>query len=162
MIVRLLAMLCAILVIAAGSAEARAPRIGEAIAPFQLPDLAGTSIDTARLNGKTQVVYFWTDACGCREQLLEMRPFVAGLKNRPISFLMVNVGQEKAKVARFVADNKLPYEVLLDEKARLARERFSIKVLPTIFIIDGRGVLREKLIGVVATKKLQTIIGRYL
>ncbi len=145
-----------------GQAEARAPRIGEQITAFALPTLVGKQLDTAAFKGKTQVIYFWTDACGCKEQLLELRPYIASLKNRPVAFLTVNVGQERSKVGRFVADNKIPYEVLLDEKARVARDQFSIKVLPTIFIISKDGVLREKLIGVVDTKKLQTLIGRYL
>ena len=34
----------------------------------------------------------------------------------------------------------VPYAVLLDEKAHLARDRFSIKVLPTIFINDSRAL----------------------
>jgi peroxiredoxin len=150
------------ILILAGVAEARAPRIGDTIAPFQLPNIAGRAVDTARYNGKVVVVYFWTDACGCKEQMIELRPYLTGQKNRQIAFLAVNVGQEKSKVERFIADNKLSYEVLLDDKARLAREQFGIKVLPTIFIISKDGILREKLIGVVDTKKLQAMIGRYL
>jgi peroxiredoxin len=145
-----------------GQAEARVPRIGEQVPVISLPTLADNQITTGSLRGKSQVIYFWTDACGCREQLLELRPFIASLKSRPLAFLTVNVGQDKARVARFVADNKIPYQVLLDDKARVARDQFSIKVLPTIFIISKDGVLREKLIGVVDTKKLQTLIGRYL
>lgn len=145
-----------------GQAEARAPRIGEQVASFVLPSLAGKQQDTGALKGKTLVIYFWTDACGCKEQLLELRPYIASLKNRPLSFLTINAGQERAKVDRFVAENKIPYEVLLDAKARVTREQFNIRVLPTIFVISKDGVLREKLIGVVDTKKLQAIINRYL
>src|SRR5512140_1965214 len=115
-----------------GRAEARAPRIGEPVAPFALSTLTGKTIDTAAFKGQTQVIYFWTDACGCKEQLLALRPYIAALKNRHMAFLAVNAGQEKSKVARFVADTKSPYEVLLDDKARIAGGQFNIRVLPTI------------------------------
>ena len=149
-------------IVAAGVAEARAPRIGETIPSFHLPNMAGQAVDTARYNGKAVVLFFWTDACGCKEQLLELRQFIGSLKNRPLAFLAVNAGQEKQQIARFLAENKLSYEVLLDEKAAVARNQFGIKVLPTIFVISRDGVVREKLIGVVDTKKLESIISRYL
>jgi len=142
--------------------EARAPRIGERTAAIALPNLSGKQITTAAHSGKTVVVYFWTDACGCKEQLIELKAYVAGLKNRQVAFLAVNAGQEKARVERFVTETGIPYEVLLDDKSRVAREQFGVKVLPTVFIIDKNGILREKLIGVVDTKKLQSLINRYL
>jgi len=146
----------------AAVAEARAPRIGEVIPPFQLQNLSGRTVNTSRYNGKTVVVYFWTDACGCKDQLIELRRYIGTLKNRPFVFLAVNAGQEKQKIEQFITMNKIPYEVLIDEKAAVAKNQFGIKVLPTIFVISRDGVLREKLIGVVDTQKLQSIIGRYL
>lgn len=161
-IARLAPMILLLLLALTGVSEARSLRIGDRLAPVSLPDLNGRQVASAAQPGKTVVLYFWTDACGCREQLLELRPYVAGLKQRPVLFHAVNAGQEKGKVSHFVAENRIPYEVLLDDRARLAREQFGIKVLPTIFVIDKGGVLREKLIGVVETKKLQAIINRYL
>jgi len=157
-----LVVLSVVVLLLPGLAEARAPRIGETVAPFVLSSLSGKKVDTGALQGKIQVIYFWTDACGCKEQLIELKSYLAGLKNRQFAFLAVNAGQEKAKVERFVAATGIPYEVLLDEKAHIAGGQFNIRVLPTIPILDKGGVLREKLIGVVDTKKLQVIINRYL
>jgi peroxiredoxin len=137
-------------------------RVGERIPSVALADLTGKAVATGAVAGKTVVIYFWTDACGCKEQLLELKPYAAGLGKKGALFHAINAGQARDKVVRFVTENTLPYTILLDDKAKLAREQFGIKVLPTIFIIDKSGVLREKLIGVVDTKKLQTIIGRYL
>jgi cytochrome c biogenesis protein CcmG, thiol:disulfide interchange protein DsbE len=151
-----------VLVFAAGAAEAKGPRIGEAIPSQQLLNMAGRTVDTARYDGKVVVLYFWTDACGCKEQLLELRSVIMGLKNRPLAFLAVNAGQEREKIQRFIAENNVPYEVLLDEKGGSARNQLGVKVLPTIFVISKDRVLREKLIGVVDTKKLEKIISSYL
>lgn len=155
-------LLAGVLLVATVNAHAGSLRIGERVAPFQLRNTAGRAIDTAAFAGNVVVLYFWTDACGCKEQLLELRRYVAGLKKRPFTFLTINAGQEKQRVATFIATHALPYEALLDEKADVARSRFGVRVLPTVLVISRDGVLRERVVGVVETKKLETIIGRYL
>jgi peroxiredoxin len=145
-----------------GSAAARSQRVGEAVPPIRLASLHGTAVDTATLKGKTVVLYFWNDGCGCIDQLVKLRPFINGQKGRPFAFITINEGQPKERVAAFVRENALPYEVLLDANAATGRKEFGVKVLPTIFVIGRDGILREKLIGVVDSKKLETIIARYL
>lgn len=61
-----------------------------------------------------------------------------------------------------MAAHALPNEARLDEKADVARNRFGVRVLPTVLVISRDGSLRERVVGVVATKKLEAIIGRYL
>jgi hypothetical protein len=50
----------------------------------------------------------------------------------------------------------------MDTDLKAGKNDFGVKVLPTIIIVDKWGVLREKVIGVVGSKKLQEIISRYL
>jgi protein-disulfide isomerase len=91
-----------------------------------------------------------------------LKTFVAARQGRSLTFIAVNEGQGRAIVERVITANKLPYEALLDSDLEVGKNQFGVKVLPTIFIIDKVGVLREKLIGVVDTKKLESIIQRYL
>ena len=151
-----------ILLFTVGGAEARPPRIGEAVATFSLPDLAGKKIDTARFKGRTTVIYFWNNLCGCSEQLIALKTFVAARKGRLLSFVAVNEGQSRAIAENVILANKLPYDALLDNDLAVGKNLFGIKVLPTIFILDRQGVLKEKLIGVVDTKRLESFIQRYL
>ncbi len=143
-------------------AEAKSLRIGEPVPAVRLADLAGKQFDTGQLKGKTVVLYFWTDACGCAEQLIALRTFIAGLKDNPFAFVTINEGQGKTVAERFIRNNKLPYQVLLDNDLAIGKKGFGIKVLPTIFIIGRDGILKEKLIGVVDNKRLETFIRRYL
>lgn len=150
------------LLLIAPNAEARSPRIGEPVDAFRLPNLSGSLVDTGRLKGKTLVIYFWNNRCGCTEQLLALNRFVSSRKSRPFAFITVNEGQGRGVVEGFIRDNRLPYEALLDDDLSIGKKKFAIRVLPTIFIISGDGILREKLIGVVDTKRLESIIQRYL
>lgn len=151
-----------LLLLIAVTAEAKSFRIGEPVPAIRLTDIAGKEFDTGRLQGKSVVIYFWTDACGCKEQLVALRTFIAGLKDKPFAFVTVNEGQGKTVAERFIKENRLPYTVLLDNDLAVGKKTFGIKVLPTIFIIGKDGVLREKLIGVVDNKRLETFIKRHL
>jgi len=143
-------------------AEAASPRIGRPVDAIRLPNLTGKVIDTSQTRGKTVVVYFWNNLCGCTEQLIALNRFVSNQKGRPFVFISVNEGQSKAIVEGVIRDNKLPYEALLDSDLAVGKKDFGIRVLPTIFVIDKSGILREKLIGMVDTKRLESIIQRYL
>ncbi len=149
-----------------GNVEAKSPRIGEAAPGLSLTAISGRQVDTARLKGSTVVIYFWNDRCNCVEQLVQLRNFVNARQNRPgafpFVFLTVNEGQSKEVAEGFIRKHGLPYEVLLDTDLKAGKGNFGVKVLPTVFVIDRWGILREKVIGVVESKKLVEIISRYL
>ena len=58
------------LLLMAPGAEARPQRIGETVPAIRLTSLSGKPVNTANLKGKTVVLYFWNDGCGCTEQLV--------------------------------------------------------------------------------------------
>jgi peroxiredoxin len=146
----------------ASAAHARAPRISETVASFALQDLNGKKVDTAQFKGRPTVVYFWNNLCGCTEQLIALKSFISAQKARKLAFVTVNEGQSRAIAESVITANRLPYDALLDSDLTVGRNLFGIKVLPTIFIIDKGGILREKLIGVVDNRKLESLILRYL
>lgn len=151
-----------LLLFSVSNAEAASPRIGEVVPTFALPDPAGRKIDTAQFKGRVTVVYFWNNLCGCTEQLKALKSFVTTHKNRRLAFVAVNEGQSREIVESVILANKLPYEALLDHDLSVGKKQFGIKVLPTIFIIDKQGILREKLIGIVNHRMLENVILSYL
>jgi peroxiredoxin len=159
---RLVGMLLLVAATVSGCSDVKPTRIGEAVPPFRLVSLTGSTVDTASGRGKAQVIYFWNDQCGCVEQLAHLRGFVSAQQDSSLSFITVNVGQNKEQVGEFVAKNDLPYSVLLDCDRKIATQQVGVKVLPTILVVDKSGILREKLMGIVTTKKLEEVISRYL
>jgi len=153
---------CLFLSLATLPAEAKSPRIGEPVPAFTLKGIDGKPVEVRSVAGRTLVIYFWNDRCGCTEQLIKLRGFVEGLKGTPFTLATVNEGQGRSVAEGFIRLNKLPYTVLLDDDLKIGTDAFGIKVLPTIFIVGKDGKLREKLIGVVDSKKLEAIIRRHL
>ncbi|WP_224957880.1 TlpA family protein disulfide reductase [Geomonas subterranea] len=151
----------ALVVFMAGGVQAAGPRIGSQAPAFTLTDLSGAKVDSGRYRGKTTVLYFWNNLCGCTEQLIALKGFV-GARKGTMNFVAVNEGQKKEIIESVILANGLPYQALSDRDLAVGRGSFGIKVLPTVFVVDGRGVVREKLIGILDNKKLESIIQRYL
>lgn len=150
-----------LLALMAGGAQAAGPRIGAPVPAFTLADLSGARVDSGRYRGRTTVLYFWNNLCGCTEQLIALKGFV-GARKGAFNFVAVNEGQKKEVIESVILANGLPYQALSDKDLAVGRGSFGIKVLPTIFVVDGKGVVREKLIGIVDNRKLESIIQRYL
>ena len=142
--------------------EAKALKVGEPFPAFKLQTLGKADFSTDTLKGKTVVIYFWNNLCGCTDQLLALKGFISRQEKKPFAFVTVNEGQARAIPEVFLRDNRLSYQVLLDTDMALGRKQLGIRVLPTVFIIGRDGLLKEKLIGMVDTHKLQSIIERHL
>ena len=155
-------LLLALSLLAAPPVEAKALKVGEPFPAFKLPTLGKAEFSTATLKGKTVVIYFWNNLCGCTEQLLALKGFISRQEKKPFAFVTVNEGQSRGVPEAFLRDNRLSYQVLLDTDMALGKKQLGIRVLPTVFIIGKDGLLKEKLIGMVDTRKLQSIIERYL
>lgn len=159
---RIVLMMVALLLVTSGFAHARAPRIGEPAPAFALPDLSGKKVDSAGFKGKTTVLYFWNNLCGCTEQLIALKGFVQARQKQGLNFVAVNEGQKKEIIESVITANGLPYLALSDKGLVVGKESFGIKVLPTIFVVDRHGIVREKLIGILDNRKLESIVQRYL
>ena len=78
-----------------------------------------------------------------------MQSFYEKSRNSDITLLSVNLTtQEKNEkaVADFVSDYQLTFPILLDQKDTVGKLYKTISI-PTSYIIDREGIIREKIIG---------------
>ncbi len=95
--------------------------------------------------GKPVVIRFWADWCKFCEG--EMKAIEAVVQRHPgLLVLAVNAGQDKETVRAFVAKIGISYPALLDEKSAIARQ-YGVVGLPTSYFVDGKGVVRAKIVG---------------
>lgn len=159
---RLVRYICACLltltvlaVSAPGKAQDDASVRIDAPAPdFRLPTLAGETKSLAQYRGKIVLVNFWASWCPyCREEMPSMDRLVKSFPKGDLVVVAVNV--EKRVPERF---RKLPFTfVFLSDANGLVQQRYGANRLPDTFIVDRKGVLRQRVIGGIAWDSPQVV-----
>jgi thiol-disulfide isomerase/thioredoxin len=115
--------------------------------PFLLPDLQGHVISTAQFPGHIVLLNFWATWCPpCREEIPELRELQSRYKDQ-LQVVGVSLDDEPAQqVAQFVARAGINYSIVMGN-AEMVKEYGGVPALPTNFLIDQRGRVVQKHVG---------------
>jgi len=122
--------------------------IGNVAPDFELNTIEGKSIRLSELRGKKVIVNFWATWCPpCREEMPAMQKFYEQY-NEHVEVLAVNLTSQdsREKIKPFVEEYGLTFPVVLDVKGKVLK-MYEIEPIPTTYIIDSKGIIREKIIG---------------
>lgn len=139
------------------------PRLGSRAFDFTCRDLQGRTWNLETVRGKVLLLRFWADWCPyCRFEMPVIEKFYRLLGPEGFEVLAVNVKQSAPVAQAFIGQMDLTFPVPLDPEGRMA-ERYGVYAIPTNFLIDRRGVIREILIGEVfrEEKVLRDILLEY-
>ena len=116
------------------------------------PDLELQGLDGRRfrlrdLRGRVVVLNFWATWCApCRVEIPELNRLQVELEKRGLSVVGLSWDDSSEKVKRFEKEIELQYKVVLGGEK--VQERFGgVPGLPTTFIIDRKGRIRQKVVG---------------
>ncbi|MCX8094090.1 MAG: TlpA family protein disulfide reductase [Candidatus Goldbacteria bacterium] len=113
---------------------------------FTLTSLNKNEIKLSNYKGKVVILDFWATWCPpCRAEI----PFFIELYKQYKEEGLVIIGMaidEKYKVEKFAKDFKINYPVVIGNE-KIANDYGGIHGLPTTFIIDKEGNIREKFVG---------------
>lgn len=123
-------------------------RAREWFAPsFEATTLQGGNISLSELAGKVVVLDFWATWCPpCRESIPELKELVK--KFPPEKFVLISISADEKKDAwkNFVAAKKMDWPQVHDEDHRIG-DKFNVHSFPTYLVIDGEGIVRQKISG---------------
>ncbi len=123
------------------------PKIGTAAIDFNCQDLKGQTWSLDQVRGKVVLLRFWADWCPhCRYEMPVIEKYHRMLKEQGFEVLAVNVKQNAGLVEAFTAQLDITFPVLLDPDGKMA-QKYGVYAIPTNFLIDREGVIREILIG---------------
>ena len=131
------------------------PRDNATAPDFKLPSLDGQTISLSALRGRLVLLNFWATWCGpCRSEM----PFLQEIHKDPVwqarnlLILAVNLKESDTNVSKFMADNGLTFNVLLDTRGE-AGQLYNITAIPTTYIIGKDGIIKNSRIGAFVNKK---------
>nr|WP_232515534.1 redoxin domain-containing protein [Aeribacillus pallidus] len=117
---------------------------------FKLQTLDGQTVALSDFRGKKVIVNMWATWCPpCRAEMPDMQKFYEKYKDEGVEILAVNLTQaekNKEDVARFLKDYGITFTVVLDEMGEVS-EKYQAQAIPTSYLIDSKGFIREKITG---------------
>lgn len=141
-----------------GCEKKRGILIGDAAPQISGTDIQDKSVTHETVKGKVVVIYFWTNSC-CGDNLKQLEPLYRRYKDKGLAVLAINEMDSKNDVESYAVTNRLSFTMLKDEGSQLFK-KFSVFGFPTIFILDKNGIVREKILGDIQTKKLEKLVER--
>jgi thiol-disulfide isomerase/thioredoxin len=145
-----------------GDSAAKLPVLG--VAPgWKLKDLDGKEVSFAQFKGKVVVVDFWATWCGpCKHEI----PGYIALQEKygKDGLVIVGISVDQAgpeAVKKFVAAAKMNYVVVMADEG--TPDLFGgMEAIPTTFLIDRAGKIRDRKLGVEETadyeKKILSVL----
>lgn len=133
-------------------------QIGEQAGDFSLPDQTGKLHTLSGHKGRVVMVRFWADWCpNCKEEMPRIDGVYRNLKEKGFVVLGVNVKQGEEAVAAFIKENSISFPTPMDKDAATAK-RYGVVGLPTTFIVDKDGKIREKVMGDMTKEDVERLV----
>ncbi len=132
---------------------------------FTVIDLKGQTITSAQYKGKVLFLNFWATWCPpCRAEIPDFIDVYAANKAKGMEILGISLDtKEKSEVQAFVQRFKINYPVVLETKKqteKLLDDFQPGQFIPTTFIIDKKGRIRDKIVRAMDKEEILRIFNR--
>jgi peroxiredoxin len=140
----------------AGGADSPAPA-------FELATLDGAPVSLADLRGKVVVVNFWATWCPpCRVEMPGFQRVYADRRDEGLVIVGISMDQGGEGVVReFLRERGITFPVALAD-GDVAQAFGGVRTLPTSFLIDREGRIRQEVTGLFAEPTLRMAVGHLL
>jgi peroxiredoxin len=122
--------------------EAAPAALKEKAPDFILKDLKGQKFRLSDHRGKRPVlIIFSTTWCTfCKSEIPHFKSLHSTYAKQGLEVVNIDIQESRQKVAKFTADNQLPYRVLLDEEATVSGI-YDILGVPSMVLVDKDGMI---------------------
>jgi peroxiredoxin len=122
--------------------------------------IKGEAVDLATLRGRVVLVNFWaTDCVPCMKEMPRMVETHKRFRAQGLEAVFVAMQHDRPDFVIGYADKHgLPFRVALDLEGKVARAFGNVRVTPTAFVIDRRGVIAARIVGEPDFGRLHSLI----
>jgi cytochrome c biogenesis protein CcmG/thiol:disulfide interchange protein DsbE len=134
-------------------------RTGQVAPAFALKDLNGRTIRVPEdVKGRVVAIRFWATWCkSCAAEMPELEQVYRTYAGKGLQILAVNIGQDKGDAEKFSKEHDISYP-LLPDPGQVVTKRYGVTGIPMTFILDGRGVIRKKILGEISRQTFENIV----
>jgi len=128
-------------------------QIGNLAPDFQLQTLSGQTVSLSGLRGKPVLINFWATWCPpCKAEMPYLQQVHDSWSAKGLVLLAVDIRESPATVEKFMTELNLSMTVPMDTDMKVTKV-YLIGALPTTFLIDKDGIIRQKVIGAFPNKE---------
>jgi peroxiredoxin len=132
--------------------------VGNRVPDFTLSDLNDQKYQLEAVVRKNRVtlVNFWATWCGpCRGEIPELIRFYRRYSRQNVALLAINLQEKPTDVRKFAQKAGMNFPVLTDTTGRIG-EIYRVYAIPTTYIVDSKGIIREVIEGATTLEALQS------
>jgi peroxiredoxin len=109
---------------------------------FKLKDLQGEKFKLSDQKGKQPVLLIFTTTwcSSCQEKIPRLKDIYGSYSKKGLVMVNIDIQESQDKVSRFAGIYNIPYRVLLDETAEVAKS-YGVRGVPTMVLIDRKGMI---------------------
>ncbi len=134
---------------------------------FTVIDLSGKTITSSQYRGKVLFLNFWATWCPpCRSEIPDFVDAYSTYKSKGLEIVGISLDtKEKSAVQAFAAQFKINYPVVLETKRqtqKLLDDFQPGQFIPTTFVIDKQGRIRDKIVRAMDKDEMLRIFNRLI
>ena len=125
---------------------------------FTLSSLDGKTVAMKDLSNKVVVINFWATWCGpCREEIPHFNKLYSNYKGQGLEIIGISMDDGPDVVKEFARELRMEYPLVMGND-ELADQFGGILGLPTTFIVDRKGNIVKKFVGLPSAEALNRIV----
>ncbi|MGA9289936.1 MAG: redoxin domain-containing protein [Anaerobacillus sp.] len=133
--------------------------INDKAADFTLTTLDGKEVSLSDYKGKPVFLNFWATWCPpCKEEMPDIQSF-SDVHGEDVTVISVNFTKfepNKKAIPTFVESNHLQFPILMDREGKVGENLYQVISMPTSFMIDSEGIIREKRVGPLTLEDMES------
>jgi len=125
---------------------------------FTLSSLDGKTVSMKNLSNKVVVIDFWATWCGpCREEIPHLNKLYSDYRGQGLEIIGISMDDGPEAVKEFARGMRMEYPVVMGND-ELAEQFGGIPGIPTTFIVDRKGNIVKKFVGLPPAEALNRVV----